>query len=811
MNKGSTQLSLPRSLACKNARPGLFLAFNPEVFHSMSRNWLPLLVPASLILLIWMLLPVSDESNAMTSGLPERPDYNFHVKPILSDKCFACHGPDEKQRKAGLRLDIREEAMAELTENSGRKAILPGEPAESILVARIRSVHPGEIMPPPESNLFLTEQEKEILEKWIAQGAEYKTHWAFIPPVKADLPLVSSKTDTTHPVDAFVAQKLAEFSLVMSPEARPEQLVRRLYLDLTGLPPTPEEVDAFLKDRNAGSYEMLVDRLLSSEAYAEYMTQLWLDVARYADSHGYQDDSYRSMWPWRDWVINAFRTNMPYDRFITLQIAGDLLPGASAETILATGFNRNHPITQEGGVIDEEYRSAYISDRTNTLGKGILGLTLECAKCHDHKYDPITQHDYFSFYAFFNMASEKGLQMDAVQAASRRYYADAPSLRLDPTELQDIIDFIRFPDNEPVEVMVMNDSTPRETYVLARGEYDQPTERVEPATPGVILGFDPELPRNRLGLALWLTSPQNPLTARVFVNRLWAMLFGRGLVETVEDFGNQGQLPSHPELLDWLAADFMEKGWDVRAILKTIVSSATYRQRSETNRKLRDMDPENILLGRGPRYRMSSEMIRDYMLATSGLLINRTGGPSVKPYQPPGLWEETNAGGNRGILTAYIQDHGDKLYRRSLYTFWKRTLPPPSMTLFDAPNRDNCEVRRQKTNTPLQALALQNDVQVLEAARVIAERSLAQHANGEEAVEKIFRNIMIRQPSSAELGSLIRYYQANMAAYANDSGKAELLLQCGESPKAWDDPVTTASLMLTALVLYNLDETITIE
>jgi hypothetical protein len=596
-----------------------------------------------------------------------------------------------------------------------------------------------------------------------------------------------------------------------SPEAPPEQLVRRLYLDLTGLPPAPEEVEAYVNSGDPDAYTSLVGRLLNSEAYAEYMAQQWLDVARYADSHGYQDDSYRSMWPWRDWVIHAFRTNMPYDRFITLQLAGDLLPDADYETILATGFNRNHPITQEGGVIDEEYRSAYVSDRTNTLGKGILGLTLECAKCHDHKYDPITQRDYFSLYAFFNQVNEKGLQMDAVQAANRRYFADAPSLRLDPQNLPELLNFIRFPDSSAVEVMVLNDSTPRETFVLNRGEYDQYGRMVEANTPEIILEFSDGLPRNRLGLARWLTDPCHPLTARVYVNRLWAMLFGRGLVETVEDFGNQGRLPSHPELLDWLAADFVESGWDVRAIIKTMVTSATYRQRSDANPRQRELDPENIWLSRGPRYRMSAEMIRDYVLATSGLLNRQSGGPSVKPYQPEGLWEETNAGGNRGILTSYVPDRGGKLYRRSLYTFWKRTLPPPGMTLFDAPNRDNCEVRRQKTNTPLQALALQNDVQILEAARVIAERALAESRDSGEAVQMVFRKIMTRSPSRKELGSLMNYTEANVEAYRRMPEQAELLLAAGQAPAGWRDAPLAASLMLTAQVLYNLDETITKE
>ncbi|MCK5104871.1 MAG: DUF1553 domain-containing protein, partial [Cyclobacteriaceae bacterium] len=405
------------------------------------------------------------------------------------------------------------------------------------------------------------------------------------------------------------------------------------------------------------------------------MTREWLDAARYADSHGYQDDSYRTMWPWRDWVIRAFNINMPYDRFLTWQIAGDLLPNAKKEQLLATGFNRNHPITQEGGVIDEEYRSTYVSDRTNTLGKGILGLTLECAKCHDHKYDPLSQKEYYSMYAFFNNVNEKGLQMDAVQAKNRKYYADAPYIKIEDSDIKGILAFINKPDTGKINVMVMNDSSARETFVLARGNYDAPSDLVSASAPISIMKFPDDYPKNRLGLAKWLTNHKNPLTARVFVNRLWAMIYGQGIVKTTENFGSQGSLPTHPELLDWLAVDFMEHDWDIKYILKKLVTSATYRQSSDITPEMKKADPENIYLARGSRFRLGAEEIRDYILTTSGLLNDEIGGPSVKPYQPPGLWEETNAGGNRGILTKYIPDTGNKLYRRSLYTFWKRTLP----------------------------------------------------------------------------------------------------------------------------------------
>jgi hypothetical protein len=537
------------------------------------------------------------------------------------------------------------------------------------------------------------------------------------------------------------------------------------------------------------------------------MTRLWLDVARYADSHGYQDDSYRTMWPWRDWVIHAFNENMPYDQFLTWQIAGDLLPGQNKEKLLATGFNRNHPITQEGGVIDEEYRVAYVKDRTNTLGKGILGLTLECASCHDHKYDPITMKEYYGLYAFFNNVSEKGLQMDAVQAANNRYYADAPFINISDQDVETILDFINMPDTGQVKVMVMNDSLRRQAYILNRGNYDEHGNEVFPGTPESILSFKDEYPENRLGLAQWLSSEKNPLTARVFVNRIWAMLFGQGIVVTVEDFGSQGSLPSHPELLDWLTIDFIENGWDIKALIKKIVMSATYRQRSTITPDIKSKDPENIYLARGPRIRMDAEMIRDYILKTSGLLNPEIGGPSVKPYQPPGLWEETNAGNNRGILTSYVQDQGDDLYRRSMYTFWKRTLPPPSMAIFDAPNRDLCEVRRQVTNTPLQALAILNDIQVLEASRVLAQTLLREY-EVQEALIKAFQHILLREPDKKELNILKTYHNRVFNELSSDPAKADSLLKAGEYKNIQSDQVETASLMLVAQVLYNLDETI---
>ncbi len=750
--------------------------------------------------------------NLAADGLPETIDFNFHIKPLLSDRCFKCHGPDEKQLQAGLRLHTAEGAYAELPESPGTYAIVPGKPGESQLLKRITAQDPQMLMPPPDSHLPpFTEREARLIEKWIAQGAEYKAHWAFLPPEKTKLPAVSQKEWPANEIDYFILHQLEQNGLSPSAPAGGYKLVRRLYLHLTGLPPSPEQVEAFVNDGSPQAYEKMVDQLLSSPAYAERMAQHWMDVARYADSHGYQDDSYRSMWPWRDWVIHAFKENMPYDQFLTWQLAGDLLPEATKEQILATGFNRNHPITQEGGVIDAEYRDHYVTDRTNTLGKGILGLTLECAKCHDHKYDPISQKEYFSLYAYFNKVSEKGLQMDAVQAARQEYYADAPYITVSDEDIAGILSFINKTDTVDVNVMVMNDSMPRPTFVLERGQYDHPGEEVEASTPAILSRFSESAAEGRLELARWLTHPEHPLTARVMVNRVWAMIFGAGIVETVEDFGNQGALPSHPELLDWLAVDFVENGWDIHYLLKKIVTSATYRQSSAVSPELLEQDPENRLLARAPRNRLQGEFIRDYILATSGLLNPTVGGPSVKPYQPPGLWEETTAGLGRGILGSYEQDSGEKLYRRSLYTFWKRTLPPPSMAIFDAPTRDYCEVRRQNTNTPLQALALQNDVQLLEAARVLGQRIAGEFEDPEAGLEALFFRIVLRPPSEKEMDHLKSYFKESINYFTEAPQRADTLLKTGQyQQKATASaPEQSAAFMLVAQLLYNLDETIT--
>ena len=762
---------------------------------------------------IWILARNSESKNefsTLRSNIPEEISFNFHVKPILSDKCFTCHGPDPGKRKVGFRLDIEHEAKSELSENPGKFGINPVVTEVSELTTRISTEDPSMMMPPPDSHLKLSYREKEILKKWISQGAPYERHWSFIPPTKPSLPPVVKEEWVNNEIDYFILNKIEINELETSENATNEKLLKRLSIDLVGLPPTITEIEKFTQTDDFNFIDA-VDYYINKPGYGEKMARDWMDVSRYADSHGYQDDSYRTMWPWRDWVIHAFNENIPYDQFLIWQLAGDLLPDANKEQILATGFNRNHPITQEGGVIDEEYRSNYVTDRTNTLGKGILGLTLECAKCHDHKYDPLSQKDYFRMYAFFNNVNEKGIQMDAVQAKNRKYFADTPYISILDEDLEGILSFIKKQDTLQLNVMVMNDSTERKTYLLARGNYDSPSDLVFASAPEAIMKFSEELPKNRLGLAKWLTSRENPLTARVYVNRLWASLFGQGLVKTTEDFGSQGALPTHPELLDWLAVDFMEHNWDIKYLLKKIVTSATYKQSSVISPEKKEIDPENLLLARGPRFRLSAEEIRDYILSTSGLLNEELGGPSVKPYQPPGLWEETNAGGNRGILTTYIEDSGDKLYRRSLYTFWKRTLPPPSMSIFDAPNRDLCEVRRQKTNTPLQALALQNDEQVLECARALSTKISEYDLDDDASVEALFKHILLRNPSDDELKILISYHEECVEKFTYETDNAEKLLEIGQLPSKNDKQTETAALMMVAQVLYNLDETITKE
>jgi len=1009
-------------------------------------------------------------------------DYNWHVKPILSDRCYVCHGPDDRARQANLRLDTQEDAYGISRHDSTRHIIVPGNAATSVLIHHITSEDPNQRMPPPESNLPLSQQEIEILRRWIDQGASWKPHWAFTPPQRSEPPSVRDEDWVQDPIDSFILSKIESVGLTPSKQANPEQLLRRVTFDLTGLPPTPSELNAFLADAQPDAYERVVDELLSHPAYGQRMASMWLDIARYADSHGYQDDRPRTMWPWRDWVVRAFNENLPYDDFVTWQIAGDLLPNPTFEQRLATGFNRNHAITQEGGVVAEEYLTEYVADRTNTTGTAFLGLTMECARCHDHKYDPILQKEYYSMFAFFNGIDEQAQisyfdlapqpstayenpeleasivqtqrAVDSLEQVIHSWPQTPPPLEWVPDPITsiraDLIDFLpldtfmnlatpsletrfgkantglekvlqapqmisghrgnamefdgenflnlgedadfewydRFslsswvflqnqpkniavlskrngeqkrggydlvrtdqgnlmfrlihdnehlisvestqaiPSNQWVHVsatydgsgraqgihlyinggyatkrvisdhldqesilngngllvghwtprdqisdeiegmkkgavddlyvhardltrlevayladqsfqshdvahyqvhhdrafqeargdldnlrrkitripyiMIMEEmETPRTTFVLDRGAYDAPIDSVAPSTPEVILPFPKDYPRNRLGLAQWITHDENPLTARVAVNRFWQLLFGAGIVQTPEDFGNQGALPSHPELLDDLAVTFIDSGYDMKALIKQIVMSATYRQSNHLTPTLHERDPDNLLWARAPRKRLSAEMIRDNALFVSGLLNPTIGGEPVKPYQPAGLWKAlaNQIGENRYRV-------GPDVHRRSIYTYWKRTIPPPSMLTFDAPDRSVCTVERQTTSTPLQSLILLNDPQYVEAARVLASRvSVTEPMNDRNRIVWAFQWLTSRVPQKEEIDALSDLFTQQVAKFEQDPASAHQLLLVGHRQvnQNVDLPHLAAMTVVTSTIM-NLDE-----
>ena len=1035
--------------------------------------------------------------------LPVKVDFNHHIKPILSDRCFKCHGPDEKVREANLRFDTKDGPFAALDSLGTEFAIVPGDLTKSNLVKRVTSTDPDFMMPPPSSNLGLSKREIDLLKKWIQQGAAWKPHWSFIPPVKQSLPKIKNSSWPINEIDYFTLSKMEHEGLESSKEADKIYLIRRVSFDLTGLPPTLQEVEIFLRDESPKAYENIVDYYLSSSAYGERMAVPWLDLARYADTHGYQDDDIRSQWPWRDWVIKAFNENMPFDRFVTWQMAGDLLPEPTYEQKLATGFNRNHMITGEGGAIPEEYRVEYVADRTQTMSTAFLGLTLQCARCHDHKYDPISQKEFYQMFSFFNSVSEKGLdgvnytpepyldipearvaeiqnylqekinnqkqlltqhkvgkrkdfeewkrehnqnpnqlkgnriptgliahynldfiqdqkvynllnyekpglaindvvetkgkysggfefngknfvnlgdignfdrnddftftcwlkvkkyidndgpiisKMDEtgkgyeIRVAGHLIFVNMNSGRsereiaiatLDPfswsewyhlavtydgsarssglrvyingkskqfsdyenkplggsikttsplnfaspskagvkgvaeTALDEVLIFDRVLEPNGIKdlmgmdllansvtnsqipsgdeeslyrhylhnfdeefqastleisklkrnefeldvqlrpVMIMQDlDTIRPAYVLNRGQYDARGERVHPGTPARIFPYSSNLPSNRLGLANWLLDPKNPLTSRVNVNRLWQMLFGEGIVNTVDDFGSQGALPTHPKLLDWLAVEFVESGWDIKHMLRLMVNSATYRQSSIVSPLLQKSDPGNKWLARGPQYRLPAEIIRDNVLSLSGLLFDKIGGPSVKPYQPPGLWLEISSG--RGTAR-YETDRGEDLYRKSLYTFWKRTVPPPSMTTFDAATRNYCVVKRQSTSTPLQALVLLNDPQVIEASRAFAERIMEEGGDTNESkIQFAFRTAISRYPDDIEMKTITELFELEKLNYEQDVEAAEALLSVGQRlPSREYDRSELAAYSVVANAIFNLDETMT--
>lgn len=1022
-----------------------------------------MLLRSSLLVLCWLSLLVP----AWAAPTGDRVDFNRDIRPLLSDTCFQCHGPDPKTRKADLRLDIRAGAVED---RGGTAAIVPGKPEQSEMLARLTTTDATERMPPAKTGKKLTDAQVQLIRRWIEQGAEFKGHWSFIPPTRPALPAVKDAGWVRTPIDRFILARLEREGLRPSAVADRVTLIRRLTLDLTGLPPTPAEVDAFLADTRPDAYEQLVDRLLGSARYGERMALEWLDAARFADTHGFHIDSGRDMTRWRDWVIDAFNSNKPFDQFTIEQIAGDLLPDATVAQKVASGFHRNHMINYEGGAIPAEYHNAYIVDRVNTTATVWLGLALACAQCHDHKYDPFTQKEYYQLYAFFHNVPESGLdgrkgnaapvlrsprpeqqrqldelaasisalekklagplpEVDAAQAAWEKTAASAKTIWhvVEPSKLQakggavfnrqedrsfvvsgpnparDVYtltvrsglaqltalrvealpdkhlngsgpgrsvngnfvltgvavsvkesgkqqplavratsaDFSqdRFPaagllrkggpgwaihpqvgsshalvielaeplagedqvltlelrfDSSfgqhqigrlrlgvtdsptphqaeglsgqlrailalPVEersevqkaelrtyyrgkvsaemkkwngeladlrksladteasipsTMVMQEMPqPRDTFVLVRGQYDKKGEKVQAGVPAALPPLPKNAPPNRLGLARWLVQPDQPLTARVIVNRYWQMYFGTGLVKTSEDFGSQGDWPTHPELLDWLACEFREGGWNIKQMQRLIVTSATYRQTSAVTPVLLARDPDNRLLARMSRLRLQAEFLRDQALAVSGLLNGTIGGASVSPYQPAGIWEELGYRADFRNFSAqiYEQSKGKDLYRRTMYTFWKRTAPPPSLMTLDAPDRETCTVRRSRTNTPLQALVLLNDPTYVEASRKLAERVLREGGSkAEDRLTLAFRLAVVRQPRAAELVVLQRILDRQLALYHKDQAAALKLLSVGESPR--DDklePAEAAAWAVVANAILNLDETLT--
>lgn len=847
-------------------------------------------------MLLTMILPVS----IGFGNEPQKATVNFttQIRPILSEHCFQCHGPDEKERKGGVRLDLREGAFA--TGDSGAHVIVPSNPDESELVLRVLSTDESEMMPPTSLQKPLTEIQKDLLQRWVAEGASYQMHWAFEPPEKADTPAVQNSAWPRNDLDRFVLARLEQEGISPSPEADKATLIRRVTQDLTGLPPTPGEVARFLADSRADAYERLVDRLLNSPHYGERMAIEWLDASRYADTHGYHIDSGRDMTRWREYVIDSYTNNRPFDQFVTEQLAGDLLPNPTVEQQIASGFQRNHMINYEGGAIPEEYHNAYIVDRVNTFGTVFLGMSIACGQCHDHKYDPITQKEYYQLYSYFHNVPENGLDGKKGNAApfvqfptdtqiqQRKELDDSivsleEKLKSDPQELadarkkweadvaaqtdtgseakppEDVLSVIFIPEDQrtPEQIQKLRDyysekvsplvkqwrddlkkmkddrqnleykipsamvmqemAQPRETFVLVRGQYDKPGEKVASAVPAIFPSLPEEAPNNRLGLAHWLLTKEQPMTARVTVNRYWQLFFGTGIVKTTEEFGSQGDLPSHPELLDWLAVRFRDgddrtSAWNVRELIRLIVTSATYRQTSHVSPEAYEKDPENRLLGRMSRLRLAAEFIRDQALATSGLLNYRIGGLSVSPYQPAGIWEELTYREDNKNFSAqiYSQDHGSDLYRRTMYTFWKRTAPPPTLVTFDAPDRETCTVKRARTNTPLQALILMNDPTYIEAHRKLAERILLHGGSTtEERIQSLFQRVLSRPATAQELATVQGILDKQLARYREHPEKAEELLKVGEYPLNPElNSTELASWTMTAGTILNLDEAI---
>jgi len=804
-------------------------------------------LPISLLMpLICVLTPtMTTAQTAKPKPLP-LVDYNREVRPILAENCFSCHGQDASKRQAGLRLDKAEGATAKLA--SGHAAIVPGQVKASALVGRLGVKSPL-VMPPAATGKTLKPQQIEILRRWIAQGAKYAPHWAYIPPRRPaapDLPTAAGTKSASWnpnawartPIDRFIAVRLVQEGLRPSKTADRATLLRRLSFDLTGLPPTVAEVDAFVKDTSPGAYEKQVDRLLLSPHYGERMAQQWLDLVRYADTDGYHGDRNRNVFPFRDWTIAAFNRNMPFDQFTTEQIAGDLLPEPTTKNLIASGYNRLNMVTREGGAQPKEYLAKYMAERIRTTALVWQGSTLGCAECHDHKYDPFKARDFYRFGAFFADIKQVGLYPNDKEDLEP--YLSLPT----PEQATKLMEFDRqlveakraldaaapaaqeplkkalaqaqaqraALDNQVEHMMVTKAVAPTVTHLLPRGNWqDETGEVVEPGVPEFLQTAPLSSTRaTRLDLAHWLVARDNPLTARVTVNRFWMLLFGAGIVRTPGDFGTQGAPPTHPELLDWLAMEFMENGWDVKRVMKEIVMSNAYRQSSQATKVLRERDPYNMLLARQNSFRLDAETVRDNALAVSGLLVDKIGGRSVFPYQPDGYWDHCNTFAGPLI---YKQDHGDDLYRRGLYTYWKRTFLNPSLLAFDAPSREECVADRPRSNTPLQALVLMNDPTYVEAARSLAEHLLLEGGGTlPERLNYAFRRSVARPATSAEIAVLSGLYQKHLQEYMSEPAAAQKLLTAGEHPVPKGlNPTELAAWTSVARVILNLNETITRE
>jgi uncharacterized protein DUF1553/uncharacterized protein DUF1549/cytochrome c len=747
--------------------------------------------------------------------------FNRDIRPILSNKCFKCHGPDLK--KGGLDLQTRDSALKPLKTDGF--AIVPGNSADSRLLEKVLAKDPSQRMPPKGDPL--TPDQISILKRWIEQGAKYEEHWAYVKPARPALPTVHNKEWLKNGIDAFVLARLESEGLTPSPTAERATLIRRATLDLTGLPPSLEEVDAFLADKSPDAYDKVVDRLLASPHYGEHQARYWLDDARYADTNGYEKDERRTIWPYRDWVINAFNHDLPFDEFTIEQIAGDLLPNATKEQKIATGFNRNTMVNTEGGIDDEEFRVAALVDRVNTTMEVWMGTTIACAQCHNHKFDPFTQKEFYQFLAFFNNTADRGgsnepilklptqeedQKLKALEEKLGAWQKAPLAARLALGLLGDkgvIAGAAAVKKQEeaikPASTMVMRElPEPRKTQVMIRGNFKNLGDVVAPGVPAKLHPLPAGQAPNRLGLAKWLVDRDNPLTARVAVNRIWAHYFGRGLVETSEEFGAQGEPPTHPELLDFLAVEFQDRKWSMKALHKLIVTSATYRQSSTVTPDLHKRDPNNLLFARGPRFRLDAEMVRDNALAISGLLNRKIGGPSVFPYQPEGIWFNPYSG-DKWVLSK----NGDQ-YRRGLYTFWRRTAPYAAFMAFDAPSREVVCERRPRTNTPLQALAVLNDKAFVEASSALARRVMAEATGEKERIIHSMRLCVARTPTDREVDLLLNVYNENLEKYRKEPAAAKAMAKgsAKELPKDVDS-AELAAWTVIANILLNLDETIT--